>query len=96
MLADDASAKPVVVKISAREALKDEYDSLTIDRQQIVDSVVDSTTDRFNAEDIIGAHDEYMGLAEGSERMGAWYFLPSNVRTALTKHKDSLKQKEAA
>ena len=96
VLADDASAKPVVVKISAREALKDEYDSLTIDRQQIVDSVVDSTTDRFNAEDIIGAHDEYMGLAEGSERMGAWYFLPSNVRTALTKHKDSLKQKEAA
>lgn len=85
-----------VIKISAREALKDEYDSLTTDRQKVVDEVVNSTTDRFNADDIIGAYDEYTGLAEGSERMGAWYFLPSNVRSAITKHKDSLKQKEAA
>jgi recombination protein RecT len=95
VLAEEASAKPVVTKISAREALKDEYDSLTPERQQIVTAVVNAATDRFNADDIIGAYDEYTGLAEGSERMGAWYFLPSNVRTALTKYQDSLQKKAA-
>jgi hypothetical protein len=89
----DKSAAP---KISARESMKEEFDSLTPERQNIVMAVVNSVTDRFNADDIIGAHDEYAGLTDGSERMGAWYHLPSNVRSALRKHTESLKQQKAA
>lgn len=82
--------KPSVPKISGRDAMKEEFDSLTSERQKIVMAVVNSVTDRFNADDVIGAYDEYTGLTDNSEKMGAWYHLPSNVRTALTKHKNSL------
>ena len=82
--------KTAVPKISGRDAMKEEFDSLTQERQNIVMAVVNSVTDRFNADDVIGAYDEYTGLTDNSEKMGAWYHLPSNVRTALTKHKNSL------
>ena len=82
--------KPSVPKISGRDAMKEEFDSLTQERQNIVMAVVNSVTDRFNADDVIGAYDEYTGLTDNSEKMGAWYHLPSNVRSALTKHKNSL------
>jgi recombination protein RecT len=96
VIADEAGAKPVVTKISARDSMKEEFDSLTPERQNIVMAVVNAVTDRFNADDFIGAYDEYSGLTENSERMGAWYFLPSNVRTAINKHTASLKQQKAA
>lgn len=95
VLADAPTEKQKVTKISAREALKEEYDSLTVDRQQVVDAVVNAVVDRFNADDLIGAYEEYVGLTDDSERLGAWYFLPSNIRGALTKHKDSLQKKAA-
>ena len=82
--------KSAVPKISGRDAMKEEFDSLTPERQNIVMAVVNSVTDRFNADDVIGAYDEYTGLTDNSEKMGAWYHLPSNVRSALTKHKNSL------
>jgi recombination protein RecT len=89
----EESAKPEVVKISARDAMKEEYDSLTVERQQIVMAVVNSVVDRFNSDDLIGAYDEYSGLVENSERMGAWYFFPSNIRSAINAHKKSLTEK---
>ena len=78
--------------ITAKSAMKDEYDQLSPDRQEVVDAVVEAIKDRFAADDIIGAYDEYTGLDEQTtERFAAWYFLPSNIRTALTKHKNSIK-----
>jgi recombination protein RecT len=91
VIAEDANAE--VPKISARDAMKEEYDSLTPERQNIVMAVVNSVVDRFNADDLIGAYDEYSGLTDNSERMGAWYFLPSNIRRAINAHKKSLTQK---
>jgi len=90
------SKDPSVKLISGRDALKEEYESLTIERRQIVDAVVSNIVDLFNAEDVIGAYEEYNGLTEGEERAGAWYFLPSNIRTAITKHGNSLKENQAA
>jgi recombination protein RecT len=79
------------VVISARDALKEEYDELPIERRQIVDAVVAAVLEHFEKDDIVGAYEEYTGLDEQStERLACWYFLPSQVRTALSKHKKSL------
>jgi hypothetical protein len=86
-------AKPVNV-ITAKEAMKEEYDLLAPDRQRVVDAVVEAVKERFEANDIIGAYDEYTGLDEQTtERFACWYFLPSNVRTALSKHKKEVEGK---
>jgi hypothetical protein len=78
--------------ITAKGAMKEEYDQLSPDRQEVVDAVVEAIKERFAADDIIGAYDEYTGLDEQTtERFAAWYFLPANIRTALTKHKNSIK-----
>lgn len=82
--------KPGTV-ILAKDAMKDEYDALPVDRRQIVDAVVAAVIDHFDKDDIVGAYEEYTGLDEQTtERFACWYFLPSQVRTALTKHKKSL------
>ena len=86
-----AEEKPAPVVHSAKDAMKAEYDALPADRQAVIDAVASAIIERFNADDIIGAYDEYTGLDEQTtERFACWYFLPSNVRTALTKHKKSL------
>lgn len=78
--------------ISAKETMKEEYDALPIERQQIVDAVVAAIMERFDKDDIVGAYGEYTGLDEQTtERFACWYFLPSHVRTALKKHGESLK-----
>lgn len=79
--------------ITAKVAMKEEYDQLPPDRQEVVDAVVEAVKERFAANDIIGAYDEYTGLDEKTtERFAAWYFLPSNIRTALTKQKKILEE----
>lgn len=76
---------------SAKDAMKEEYEALPIERRQIVDAVVAAILDHFGKDDIVGAYEEYTGLDEQTtERFACWYFLPSQVRTALTKHKKSL------
>lgn len=80
---------------TAKDAMKEEYDALPIDRRQIVDAVAAAVMDRFEHDDIIGAYEEYTGLDEQStERFSCWYLLPSQVRTALSKHKKSLETTE--
>jgi recombination protein RecT len=76
---------------SAKDAMKEEYEALPVERRQIVDAVAAAVIDHFEKDDIIGAYEEYTGLDEQStERFSCWYLLPSQVRTALTKHKKSL------
>jgi recombination protein RecT len=85
--------KGAVFKISARDAMKEEYDALLPERRQIVDAIVASILDHFEKDDLIGAYEEYIGLEESStERFAAWYFLPSKVRTAIKKHGELLAQ----
>lgn len=65
---------------------------LTIDRKQIVDAVANAVTDLFNADDLVGAYEEYIGITDGDEKTALWKHLPSNIRSALKKHGESLRE----
>ena len=61
------------------------------DRQNIIADVAIAVADRFNADDLIGAYEEYLGITDQEEKVALWALLPSNVRRALKKHGESLK-----
>ena len=61
------------------------------DRQNIIADVAIAVADRFNADDLIGAYEEYLGITDQEEKVALWALLPSNVRSALKKHGESLK-----
>lgn len=65
-------------------------------RIKVIDKVVNAIVDRFNGDDVIGAYGEYIEIIDGDEKIELWGNLPSNIRSALKKHGESLKQKEAA
>ena len=62
------------------------------DRKNIIDAVSQSVIDLFNADDFIGAYGEYIEVTDGDEKIALWKLLPSNIRTALKKHGESLKE----
>lgn len=61
------------------------------DRQNIIADVAIAIADRINADDMIGAYEEYRGITDDEEKVALWALLPSNVRSALKKHGESLK-----
>jgi hypothetical protein len=61
------------------------------DRQNIIADVAIAIADRINADDLIGAYEEYRGITDDEEKVALWALLPSNVRSALKKHGESLK-----
>ena len=69
---------------------------LTIDRQQVIEAVANAVVDLFNADDLVGAYGEYIGITDGEEKVELWKKLPSNIRSALKRHGASLNEKETA
>lgn len=65
---------------------------LEVQRKQIVDAVVTAIVDHFNGNDIVGAYEEYIGITDGDEKIYLWKQLPSNIRSAIKKHGESLKK----
>ncbi len=61
------------------------------DRKNIIADVAIAVQDRFEASDLIGAYEEYLGITDQEEKVALWALLPSNVRSALKKHGESLK-----
>ena len=61
------------------------------DRANIIADVAIAVQDRFEASDLIGAYEEYLGITDQEEKVALWALLPSNVRSALKKHGESLK-----
>ena len=61
------------------------------DRQHIIADVAIAIADRINADDLIGAYEEYLGIHDQEEKVALWALLPSNVRSSLKKHGESLK-----
>ena len=61
------------------------------DRTNIIADVAIAVQDRFEASDLIGAYEEYLGIHDQEEKVALWALLPSNVRSALKKHGESLK-----
>lgn len=62
------------------------------DRKNIIDAVSQSVIDLFNSDDLVGAYGEYIEVTDGDEKIALWKLLPSNIRTALKKHGESLKE----
>jgi hypothetical protein len=60
-------------------------------RENIIADVAIAVQDRFEASDLIGAYEEYLGITDQEEKVALWALLPSNVRSALKKHGESLK-----
>jgi hypothetical protein len=61
------------------------------ERESLLQDVAIAIQDRFEADDIIGAWEEFTGVTDTDEKTHVWGQLPSNVRTALKKHSQSLK-----
>jgi hypothetical protein len=68
-------------------------DGIIVDksRENIIADVAIAVQDRFEASDLIGAYEEYLGITDQEEKVALWALLPSNVRSALKKHGESLK-----
>lgn len=64
------------------------------ERMNIVEAVANAVTDTFNNDDIVGAYGEYIGIEDGDEKMALWKKLPSNIRTALKNHGESIKKQQ--
>ena len=60
-------------------------------RESLLQDVAIAIQDRFDADDIIGAWEEFSGVTDTDEKTHVWGQLPSNVRSALKKHSQSLK-----
>ena len=61
------------------------------DRQHIIADVAIAIADRINADDLIGAYEEYQGITDDEEKGSLWALLPSNVRSSIKKHGETLK-----
>lgn len=77
-------------RISGKQAAKEDFDMLTVDRRQVVSAVAGAIVDHFNNDDLVGAYEEYIGITENDEKSALWGFLPSNVRSAIKKHGKTL------
>jgi hypothetical protein len=60
-------------------------------RENIIADVAIAVQDRFESDDMVGAYEEYLGITDQEEKVALWALLPSNVRSALKKHGESLK-----
>lgn len=69
------------------------FEQLSSDRQSVIMDVVAAVNERFVADDIIGAYDEYSGVVDGDEKVALWSKLDSKVRSAIKKHGEALKGK---
>jgi hypothetical protein len=49
--------------------------------------------ERMEADDLIGAYEEYTGISDNEEKIALWGMLDSKTRSALKKHGESLKGK---
>jgi Protein of unknown function (DUF1071) len=72
---------------------QEEYDFLPPARQKIIEAVANAVIDLYNADDVVGAYGEYIGVTDQGERAALFKFIPVEIRKALRKHDDSLKGK---
>lgn len=68
---------------------------ISAERKQIIDAVANAVIDHFNANDVIGAYEECQGIEDSEEKIALWRLLPSNIRSAIKKHGESLKTQAA-
>lgn len=62
-------------------------------RMSLITDVSLAIQERMEADDLIGAYEEYIGITDGEEKIALWGMLDSKTRSALKKHGESLKGK---
>jgi hypothetical protein len=62
-------------------------------RMSVITDVSLAIQERMEADDLIGAYEEYIGISDTEEKIALWGMLDSKTRSALKKHGESLKGK---
>jgi hypothetical protein len=62
-------------------------------RMNVIYDVAEAIKERMQADDLIGAYEEYTGITDTEEKIVLWGELDSKTRSALKKHGESLKGK---
>jgi len=68
---------------------------ITAERLAIIQLAAENIKELFAKNDVVGAYGEYIEIIDGDEKIELWGKLPSNIRSALKKHGDTLKQQKA-
>jgi hypothetical protein len=61
-------------------------------RLSIVADTADAAKERFASNDMLGAFELCQGITDAEEKTALWAMLPSNLRSALKKHADSIRE----
>lgn len=83
---DDDGNAASKVKVSATKT-----DLVPPSRMAIVADVAAAIDERMNANDLIGAFEEYLGVTDVEEKTALWGMLDSKTRSSIKKHAESLK-----
>lgn len=92
--ATTGSDKPKALVIPASP--KTETLGISADRLAIIQLCAENIKEHFAKGNIIDAYGEKMGITDGEEAIALHNLLPSNVRTAIRNHHQSLKEKAEA
>jgi len=87
----DSSNGPVEKKVMHKPTGTPEVDP---GQMEVVEAVADSIHNLFSRDDILGVYEEYLGIVDSEAKIALWQLLPSNIRSAIKKHGDSLKGKK--
>lgn len=84
----NAASKPVA-RISPTAG---SWDGLPPNRQAVLQDVIDAIGERFAADDVYGAYENYIGITDGDEKVALWSKLDSKVRSAIKKQAEISKE----
>lgn len=93
---DDGNAATKTVKLVARAPVipvaKGAMDALAADRRSFLIDTAEYVKERFEANDLIAAHDAVYEVTDDGELMALSTLIPSNIRTAIRKHHETTKE----
>ncbi len=61
-------------------------------RRSVIVDTAESIKDHYDRDDVIGAYEDATGITDSEEKTALWKLLPSNIRSALKKHAETLKE----
>jgi hypothetical protein len=61
-------------------------------RRSIIADTAEAIKEHFQRDDVIGAYEDATGITDPEEKTLLWKMLPSNIRAALKKHSEFLKE----
>lgn len=59
--------------------------NISEERLGVIIDVSEAIKERFEADDLVGAYEEYIGIVDSEEKIALWSRIPSNIRAALKK-----------